>query len=254
MVWSQPILVGFHFFFYVLMLADVGRSAYGTLQVLYALRTTVSNSLHTVCFIARHGRTRSFWTVHSRLTDEREAARNDALTGLRNRHGFFEAASGPLALCTRHGRPVALVFIDLDHFKRANDTLGHAAGDDLLREGGRIVQASIRGSDIAARLGGDEFVVLLPETSAGDAAELGRRIGSALEAAPGFRQAGVSASVGVVADPTALCSLSDLLKQADAQMYQAKRAGRRSTAGPLDAATRDEADLLEPPAALTTPG
>jgi diguanylate cyclase (GGDEF)-like protein len=149
---------------------------------------------------------------------------------------------------------VALVFIDLDHFKRANDTLGHAAGDDLLREGGRIVQASIRGSDIAARMGGDEFVVLLPETAAGDASELGRRIGSALDAAPTFRHAGVSASVGVVADPSASRSLSDLLEQADAQMYQAKRAGRRSRAAPVDPAARGEADLVDPPAALTTPG
>lgn len=91
-------------------------------------------------------------------------ARTDALTGLNNRLAFIEAATIALALCKRHARPVALVYLDLDNFKQVNDARGHAEGDYVLRKCAATMLAQSRITDIAARLGGDEFVIFLPET------------------------------------------------------------------------------------------
>src|SRR5688572_5637761 len=103
------------------------------------------------------------------LIRERGLSRTDPLTSLLNRRAFYEEATRILALCRRKGRPVTLAYIDLDNFKTVNNTLGHQAGDDLLRNVGALLVASTRPSDLCARLGGDEFAVLLPEVNSHDA-------------------------------------------------------------------------------------
>lgn len=160
------------------------------------------------------------------LQRERALNRTDHLTGLKNRLGFIEHATAALSLCNRHGRPVALAYIDLDNFKDVNDSLGHARGDDLLRTCGRLIGESLRASDIAARLGGDEFAVFLPEASADSASTLIERVRDSLATSDDVRSSGVTASIGVIVDEAAKYEFADLLKFADAEMYAAKREGK----------------------------
>jgi len=157
------------------------------------------------------------------LQKEQTLSRTDALTGLKNRQAFIEQASFALSLCRRYVRPVALAFIDLDNFKHVNDSLGHARGDAVLQSCGSMIAGSLRASDIAARFGGDEFVIFLPETGAENAMALLERIRNALDTSPDFRDVGVTASIGIVADETARSDIDELLKHADAQMYKIKR-------------------------------
>lgn len=158
------------------------------------------------------------------LTLERQLRRTDALTGLRNRSALVEQASSVLALCRRQRRPVALIYLDLDRFKGANDRYGHGLGDELLRQAARGIGDIVREGDLAARVGGDEFVVLLPDADAEAACDVGRRIRRALDTSPGFVAAGVTVSLGVALDPVASTGLQGLLDQADRAMYAAKRA------------------------------
>lgn len=159
------------------------------------------------------------------LTDTLELSRTDSLTTLRNARAFYEEAIPLLALCRRTKRPVTLAYLDLDRFKSVNDTLGHEAGDALLKAVGTALRAALRPSDLCARLGGDEFAVLLPE--------LGEpRIDVALErvremvrrAADGAT--GVTVSIGAVTFLVPPPDLERLVHEADALMYKAKEAGR----------------------------
>ena len=153
---------------------------------------------------------------------ERALSRVDALTGLSNRRALAEQATGSLLLCRRNARPVSVAYIDLDNFKSVNDLFGHARGDELLRECGRVIRQSLRASDIAARIGGDEFVIFLPETTTQNAVVLMERLRNELEVAGTFRTAGVTASIGVVVDDSATLDIDELLRQADAEMYRVK--------------------------------
>ena len=159
----------------------------------------------------------------------RHQARHDALTGLSNRVDLRETLRDLLAATLDATRTVVL-FVDLDGFKAVNDTLGHRAGDEVLREAARRLRAVVRGEDLLARLGGDEFVVVALDTDADDAARLGGRVVQALEEP--FHLDGtavrISASVGVALPVEGASSLDadDLLRQADLAMYEAKRRGK----------------------------
>jgi diguanylate cyclase (GGDEF)-like protein len=164
----------------------------------------------------------------------RRQAFTDALTGLSNRALFGDRLAHALALHARHGRPVALVFLDIDDFKAVNDTLGHAAGDDLLVEVARRASTVVRDGDTVARLGGDEFAVLLEDTP--DSLSTGERLRAVL--APPFELAGTRrtvrasfgmAEVGPADGPT---TADELLARADAAMYAAKRATKRVVDAP----------------------
>lgn len=155
---------------------------------------------------------------------ERDRA-HDPLTGVLNRRGFAEAAGRALAQARRSDEPVSVVAIDLDHFKRLNDTEGHARGDLLLTLLGQALSARRR-SDLVARLGGDEFVVLLPHTTGAQAQHAlleYRRAVKAVWSAHGFS---ASFSAGVVTFPARDATLEQLLGAADAQLYRQKRARR----------------------------
>jgi diguanylate cyclase (GGDEF)-like protein len=103
-------------------------------------------------------------------------ATTDQLTGAPNRRAFLANAEAEVARARRHGRPLAVIALDVDHFKRVNDTWGHAAGDRVLVEVARQVMRTLRPGDELGRLGGEEFAVVLPESDAGQAAVVADRL------------------------------------------------------------------------------
>jgi diguanylate cyclase len=155
--------------------------------------------------------------------------RHDGLTGLPNRLMFEDRLGQALSVAERHERQLAVFFLDLDGFKGVNDTLGHQAGDDLLREIATRLQASVRESDTVARLGGDEFVVLVSEIERPeDAMVLARKL-LRVASEPyvlGAERVRLSASLGASLYPDDADSASTLLRHADIAMYRAKQGGK----------------------------
>lgn len=156
-----------------------------------------------------------------------ELITTDELTGITNRRGFRTIARHTLALCRRVGRPATLVVLDLDDFKEVNDTLGHAAGDELLKDFSQHLLEAFRDSDVVARLGGDEFCVLLSGTDEAHAARPLKHLREKLEAAAGLRGQPAPPtrfSAGTASyDPAKHNTVEDLLHDADLSMYAAKR-------------------------------
>ena len=170
----------------------------------------------------------SLAVTDARTLDEMHRAAHDPLTGLATRALFVERCRHELAAAERNGTQVGLLFLDLDRFKQVNDTLGHAAGDDLLVEIGHRVQECLRPNDLAARFGGDEFAVLLrgvtPEQAQSVVARLDETIqqpvtvfGTRLD--PG-------ASIGLTLSRPGHYDLDELLREADLAMYEVKRKHR----------------------------
>ncbi len=167
----------------------------------------------------------------SRLVEAqlRHAALHDSLTGLPNRRLLLEQLTRALTRSKRDGRDVAVLFLDLDHVKRVNDSLGHDAGDELLAAVARNLADAVRETDSVARLGGDEFVVVCEEVHGDEEVDI--LAGRILEAIStpveidGHRVV-VTASLGVVTPESASVEPRDLLRHADAAMYHAKRSGR----------------------------
>jgi len=164
----------------------------------------------------------------------RAEALTDALTGLANRRNLDERLGAELSRAKRYGQSLAVMCVDVDDFKRINDTWGHAKGDEVLVWVGRFLRSQIRAHDIAGRVGGDEFVVVLPATDAKGAATLADRLRKALLELTGSSSHPVSLSIGVAAlEPGAPESTSgdDLLHAADEDMYRHKamRRPRRRT-------------------------
>ena len=155
---------------------------------------------------------------------------HDTVTGLANRAMFTERVRQAIARSRRESSNLAVLFFDLDDFKTVNDSLGHAAGDDVLREVARRLDVNVRGADTAARFGGDEFAVLLEDVAdSQDAADVAQRIlemlAESIEA--GHREVSVGASIGVsVALAGDARGAEDLVRDADAAMYIAKRDGK----------------------------
>ncbi len=167
------------------------------------------------------------------LAEVERLARTDHLTGLANRRWFMEALEQEVERADRYGRPLSLVSLDLDHFKSVNDTHGHAAGDDVLREAAQALRSVCRDVDLAARLGGEELALLLPETDVAGArivAERVReRIAGTAHRSPAGRSFRVTASLGVAtAKPGS--TVEALLQAADEALYRAKDAGRNQVA------------------------
>jgi diguanylate cyclase (GGDEF)-like protein len=166
------------------------------------------------------------------LERERSLARTDELTGLVNRRHFLELAEHECAVARRYGLPLAVVLFDLDGFKKLNDSLGHLAGDEILKDVARRAGEQVRSADILARYGGEEFVVLVPESTAQSAAVIAERIrkgiaGSAIHTTAGFAAVTMSAGVGEMQSGSD--TLEDLIRRADRALYDAKRAGRNRT-------------------------
>lgn len=164
------------------------------------------------------------------------ACHYDSLSGAMSRAYLAELARHDLALARRYGRPLAVAMIDIDYFKRVNDTCGHAAGDDVIRALVRTCMQELRASDYVGRIGGEEFVCVMPETKAAEAYACAERIRQGfarLRMAFPSGPLSVTISIGV----TLLADQADwdeLLRHADAAMYRAKEGGRNRTilAGP----------------------
>jgi cyclic di-GMP phosphodiesterase Gmr len=222
--------------------------------VLKALRDGVSTTGLQVCIKPQWGQQRWLWfssipllrdgeqtpyAVLSSFEDITELrnvqnqfsvlANRDALTGLPNRFKMMNLGTNAVSAAQRHGRPLGLLFIDLDHFKDVNDTYGHFAGDAFLRAVTQRLKGALRDSDTIARLGGDEFIVLLEAcASRAGAEEVANRLLQELrqpfmvEDSPVY----AGASIGIALYPEAGTSFDELLKAADTAMYSAKSSGR----------------------------
>ena len=184
------------------------------------------------------GRAIQYVGLFSDISERKEAeasiyhlAYHDALTGLANRTLFRDRLDTALRQATRSGRTLAVMILDLDRFKVVNDTLGHAVGDQLLRQVAQRLQTVTRESDTFARLGGDEFALLLPEiASAEDAEAIGRKVVGAMRTAfaLGERELFATTSIGIAVFPQHGRSGDELLRNADVALYAAKHAGRNT--------------------------
>jgi diguanylate cyclase (GGDEF)-like protein len=166
------------------------------------------------------------------LDRERMIARVDALTGTATRRHFFDLSTQGVSVASRYGEPLSLILFDIDDFKRTNDTLGHQAGDELLRSVARVGRRYLRDADIFARYGGDEFIVLLPRTPAAEAAIVAERIRQDVASRPvvtgrGVAHVTISSGIAGLAGPDD--TLEKLISRADLALYDAKRTGRNRT-------------------------
>jgi diguanylate cyclase (GGDEF)-like protein len=178
-------------------------------------------------------RTRELVSEKRELAEARDAlvvrATRDALTGLWNRSAILERLNDEFARARRHGRPLAVVVADLDHFKSVNDTYGHEAGDEVLREVARRLLERVRADDLIGRLGGEELLIILPGLSAEAAAERLTVLHHAISEAPVAYEGmaiPVTWSCGVALYAEELASPEALVRQADRALYQAKANGR----------------------------
>jgi diguanylate cyclase len=164
----------------------------------------------------------------ARLEIERLAT-TDALTGVFNRRKWLEEANRVLVRFLRSGQRFSVLYLDIDHFKRLNDTHGHAAGDTVLKHFAQVVAGQIRELDVLGRFGGEEFVVLLPETPLEPAKSIAGRIRAIIEAsslAVGTEQLRLTVSIGVTEVALEDSKIEDVLHRADVGLYQAKTLGR----------------------------
>ncbi|MBR7836535.1 GGDEF domain-containing protein [Actinospica durhamensis] len=199
------------------VLAGLGRGVDGLV-----LWVEASASLAVVCWMVVR--------VQSQAMRLREAlarlARTDALTGLVNRRGFDEALAREQARRRRGGEPSALLLVDIDHFKRVNDTWGHQAGDETLRLLGGLLDTSFRATDVVGRIGGEEFAVLLADCDPDEAAERAQALCDLVRTQAGTWEHPITVSVGVAATPEPAPTPEELMASADAALYAAKAAGR----------------------------
>ncbi len=191
-----------------------------TLFLISCVRSTkvLSTALH-----------KSFLLSHqlSHAKDQAELmARTDYLTGLNNRGAFNEFAKVQMTYCQRHKLPASVIALDLDDFKKINDTHGHSAGDNALRGFSQLITLNTRASDICGRIGGEEFAIFLPNTNLEDAVVVAEKIREALDRNPVQHEGErfqVTASLGVA---TGVYDLEQLLALADSALYSAKKAGK----------------------------
>lgn len=158
-----------------------------------------------------------------------ELASTDAITGLLNRRAAIQRLSDVWEQATRYGRPLSLAIVDIDHFKRVNDTFGHARGDAAIRFVASALKDTTRSSDIVARIGGEEFLVVLPETTVSGAEAVLERARAAVSKARCIadgKELNLSISVGVAELDDKTPSFEMLMQYADQALYAAKDAGR----------------------------
>jgi diguanylate cyclase (GGDEF)-like protein len=156
-------------------------------------------------------------------------ARTDSLTGINNRRAFFERGEQIVSYCARNRLPLSAIVMDVDHFKRINDTQGHHFGDLTLHQIGKILKTEFRKSDVLGRLGGEEFAILMPDTPLDQAQALAEKLRLTIAATPIAsldKQLSITVSIGIA---SGIYDLATLLPKADSAMYQAKSEGRNRT-------------------------
>jgi diguanylate cyclase (GGDEF)-like protein/PAS domain S-box-containing protein len=161
-----------------------------------------------------------------------QAARVDPVTGYSNRHALSDRLALKVAWAAENGRECAVLFIDLDKFKRVNDSFGHAAGDELLRSAAYRMHALLRPTDVLARFGGDEFIIVIPDLAPNSAEQMAADCAEAIIAAMArgfelsYHAISVTASIGIACYPKHGTDSDTLIRNADIAMYEAKKTGR----------------------------
>ncbi|GJL75753.1 MAG: hypothetical protein NMNS02_18590 [Nitrosomonas sp.] len=168
--------------------------------------------------------------LNHRLVIEKEKvelmAKTDSLTQLYNRASFADLAEIQVNYCKRYNQPASVIVLDVDHFKKVNDSLGHQAGDLALQHLAKKLRETTRNSDICGRIGGEEFVIFLPNTDQEGAIKIAEKIRMSIESSIIENSDGlfhITASLGIA---TGLLELKQLIRMADMAMYQAKNSGR----------------------------
>ena len=154
-----------------------------------------------------------------------EIASCDGLTGLKNHRFFRESLEAQFALARRRGMPLSVVMLDVDQFKPFNDTFGHPAGDDVLREVAQVLRSCVRDHDVVARYGGEEFALLLPSTDIEAGRSLGERLRAAIEQ-HAWQLRPITISLGISTMAPRVQRAAALIEQADRSLYQSKSEGR----------------------------
>ncbi|MEO7497941.1 MAG: EAL domain-containing protein [Massilia sp.] len=219
---------------YNALVSRAGTSSSGELELLHKSGVRVHVEFHSQA--QKSGQDWIIVAVIRDITERKEAAirlqhqaHHDGLTGLPNRTLFYDMLVRTLNQASQHGWTVAILFIDLDHFKMVNDTLGHGAGDELLVQFSSRLLECVRVRDTVGRLGGDEFaVILVLQNEQNSAAAVADKIRAALRAPfmLGEHEVHVTASIGITMYPLDGASPEELIKYADTAMYGAKQAGR----------------------------
>jgi diguanylate cyclase (GGDEF)-like protein len=197
----------------------------GVLVCEHALKRGSRLERRVVSMLERYGSQAALALANAWLVVRlKRSAATDGLTGVANRRSFDETLPREFARATRSETPLSLVLLDIDRFKLLNDTHGHLAGDDVLREVARSLEREVRLGDTVARYGGEEFVVLLPGLDALHAAEVAERLRAAVAALP--LGVGVTVSAGVASCPSHGSDPLGLVRAADRALYASKRDGR----------------------------
>lgn len=230
---------------------SIGRDTPQTMPRLSGSREVVGLSLALRALLHRIGAvTQTLQNSQERaqlLEEEKreleQLASLDPLTGLRNRRSFLELAGREIARTRREGGTLAVLMIDIDHFKAVNDTHGHAAGDAVIRDIAHLIRSLARESDIVSRFGGEEFVVLLPQSSFVDACAFGERLRQRIAGhrlAFGEQELSVTVSVGCAQFTPHRTELEEALDIADHALYVAKQSGRNRVEGAIIGAVAGE--------------
>jgi diguanylate cyclase (GGDEF)-like protein len=200
-----------------------GRMAEGNLEVpLPAQRSEVGQRL-----------TEALLGLSAAITASQEAATVDRLTGVASRSALLASLISEVERAVRYDRPLAVAFVDIDHFKAVNDTYGHGAGDTVLAGVAQALLSNLRATDVIGRYGGEEFMLILPETTVEDAAVLAEKLRGFVArqrfVVEGNRQLSVTVSVGVAGGVGRTLRVDALTRDADAAMYTAKALGRNQS-------------------------
>jgi len=207
-----------------------GSASLGTINLYRSGRDFSIEELDLLNSLARHA---AVPLANASLYESaRQGAERDALTGLHNVRYLCTRVEQEFARSSRSGRPFSIIAVDLDNFKSVNDTLGHQAGDALLRDVSQLLASAVRDYDSVVRYGGDEFVIVLSEASEDDAREtiarLDRLVTEYASGLPGLAAIGFGASFGAATFPRDGSDMKALLEVADARMYNCKRSSRAS--------------------------
>jgi len=167
-------------------------------------------------------------TIRKKLDMEETLADTDYLTGLKNRRSFHEHVAAESIRAKRYLRPFTIAYIDLDNFKHINDSMGHDAGDDVLRTVAKKINENVRQSDVISRLGGDEFAALFPETGHEAAGSIIHNMQPLLSEAMQSNGWPITFSIGAVSFSKPLDSVREMIKAVDDVMYEVKKSGKNN--------------------------
>jgi diguanylate cyclase (GGDEF)-like protein len=213
---------------YVYILMRAAQSS--TPDMVACMQSGADDYIEKRCaFEELHARLRAGQRILTLQEQLRIEATHDALTGTLNRGAILNLLGKEAARAARHGSALGVLLLDLDHFKKVNDTFGHAVGDAVLKQVSRRLSIPLRRYDAVGRYGGEEFLAVLPQCDLEQAAEIAERVRVAVAATPVETSAGdigVTVSIGAASTKEDPASIDELIQRADTALYKAKRLGR----------------------------